>query len=81
MSVVAKTSAPAPAPTPAAEACPMPPKNPLNPQGIKPCCACPQTKADRDDCFLRYDPAEAPSKCASVLQKHIECMRSYGFEI
>ncbi|KAG8703968.1 hypothetical protein FRC11_010316 [Ceratobasidium sp. 423] len=75
MSVVAKVSAPA------AEACPMPSKNSLNPQGIKPCCACPETKSARDDCFLRYDPSEAPGKCADVLQKHIACMRSYGFDI
>ncbi|CEL54513.1 hypothetical protein RSOLAG1IB_07116 [Rhizoctonia solani AG-1 IB] len=75
MSVVAKTSAPA------AESCSIPPKNPLNPQGLKPCCACPQTKSERDDCFLRYDPSEAPSKCADVLQKHIACMRSYGFNV
>ncbi|OBZ75509.1 hypothetical protein A0H81_04884 [Grifola frondosa] len=33
--------------------------NPLNPKGLKPCCACPQTKSARDDCFLKYDSSEA----------------------
>ncbi|KAG8706076.1 hypothetical protein FRC08_001289 [Ceratobasidium sp. 394] len=64
-----------------AAACPVPAKNPLNPQGLKPCCACPETKSARDDCFLRYGPDEAPGKCADLLQKHIACMRSYGFNI
>ncbi|KAF8918828.1 hypothetical protein CPB85DRAFT_935461 [Mucidula mucida] len=39
-----------------------PKMNPLNPQGLKPCCACPQTKSVRDDCFLKNGP-EADDKC------------------
>ncbi|KAG8737550.1 hypothetical protein FRC10_008063 [Ceratobasidium sp. 414] len=91
MSAVAKS---APRDAVDAAACPMPAKNPLNPQGLKAyvcpklgdtadsnCCACPETKSARDDCFLRYDPGEAPGKCADLLQKHIACMRGYGFNI
>ncbi|KAF8810063.1 hypothetical protein BYT27DRAFT_7232011 [Phlegmacium glaucopus] len=72
-------------PSPPAEDKPYDPTNPkmnpLNPQGLKPCCACPQTKSVRDDCFLRYDPSEAEGKCRQELQNHIECMRSLGFKV
>ncbi|KJA15938.1 hypothetical protein HYPSUDRAFT_47874 [Hypholoma sublateritium FD-334 SS-4] len=58
-----------------------PKQNPLNPKGLKPCCACPQTKSARDDCFLRYDPDEAEGKCKQELSEHIACMRSLGFKV
>ncbi|KAJ3510207.1 hypothetical protein NLJ89_g4812 [Agrocybe chaxingu] len=58
-----------------------PKMNPLNPQGLKPCCACPQTKSARDDCFLKYDPSEAESKCKQELANHVACMRSLGFKV
>lgn len=45
------------------------------------CCACPQTKSARDDCFLRYDSAEATDKCKELVQAHIACMRGYGFKV
>ena len=45
------------------------------------CCACPQTKSVRDDCFLHYDPSEAEGKCSKELQNHIACMRSLGFKV
>ncbi|KAG7087398.1 hypothetical protein E1B28_013368 [Marasmius oreades] len=54
--------------------------NPLNPQGLKPCCACPQTKSARDDCFLRYGPT-AEEDCKELVQNHLTCMRSLGFKI
>ncbi|KAK7440262.1 hypothetical protein VKT23_017202 [Stygiomarasmius scandens] len=67
---------------------PVPPKydptnpkmNPLNPEGLKPCCACPQTKSARDDCFLKYG-SEADEKCRELVQNHIACMQSLGFKI
>ncbi|KAF4613636.1 hypothetical protein D9613_007663 [Agrocybe pediades] len=58
-----------------------PKMNPLNPKGLKPCCACPETKKARDDCFLRYDASEAEGKCKEELANHIACMRSLGFKV
>ncbi|KAL0579234.1 hypothetical protein V5O48_002796 [Marasmius crinis-equi] len=57
-----------------------PKMNPLNPEGLKPCCACPQTKSVRDDCFLKYGP-EADESCQELVQKHLACMRGLGFKI
>ncbi|KAI0300698.1 cytochrome C oxidase copper chaperone-domain-containing protein, partial [Multifurca ochricompacta] len=74
---------PAPAPPPAKVPYdPTDPKqNPLNPQGLKPCCACPQTKSARDDCFLKFDSSEADEKCKALVQGHLACMQSLGFKI
>ncbi|KAF5349514.1 hypothetical protein D9756_009025 [Leucocoprinus leucothites] len=47
-----------------------PKQNPLNPQGLKPCCACPQTKSARDDCFLKHGD-EATEKCKEVVENHL----------
>ncbi|KAI0956738.1 hypothetical protein AcW1_005347 [Taiwanofungus camphoratus] len=58
-----------------------PKQNPLNPEGLRPCCACPQTKSARDDCFLRNDSSEADEKCKVLVQQHIACMRGYGFKV
>jgi len=58
-----------------------PKQNPLNPQGLKPCCACPQTKSARDDCFLKFDGSEADEKCKELVQAHLTCMRDLGFKI
>jgi len=55
--------------------------NPLNPQGLKPCCACPEQKSARDDCFLKHDSSEADERCKELVQAHIACMRSYGFKV
>ncbi|KLO08071.1 COX17-domain-containing protein [Schizopora paradoxa] len=55
--------------------------NPLNPQGLKPCCACPETKSARDECFLKNSTGDADEKCHELVQKHLACMRSYGFNI
>ncbi|TIA91527.1 hypothetical protein E3P81_02015 [Wallemia ichthyophaga] len=63
-----------------------PKKNPLNPEGIKPCCACPQTKKARDECFL-FNGSNADSSngssdaCKGVLEAHQACMRSFGFPV
>lgn len=50
------------------------------------CCACPETKKARDDCFLKYgsnvdDDGESSAKCRDIVEKHRECMRSYGFNV
>ncbi|ORY25253.1 cytochrome C oxidase copper chaperone-domain-containing protein [Naematelia encephala] len=55
--------------------------NPLNPQGLKPCCACPETKSKRDDCFLKFPAEEATDQCKQLVQAHQACMRSYGFKV
>ncbi|PWN49325.1 hypothetical protein IE53DRAFT_151065 [Violaceomyces palustris] len=58
----------------------------LNPKGIKPCCACPETKAARDDCFFKFghsveEHGESAKKCEDLVRKHRECMASLGFKI
>ncbi|RDB24154.1 Cytochrome c oxidase copper chaperone [Hypsizygus marmoreus] len=58
-----------------------PKQNPLNPKGLKPCCACPQTKSARDDCFLKFEPSEANENCKEVVANHLACMRDLGFKI
>ncbi|KAM0792064.1 hypothetical protein ACM66B_004769 [Microbotryomycetes sp. NB124-2] len=60
--------------------------NPLNPQGLKPCCACPETKKARDDCFLKFgsnaDPgSDSQDKCKEIVEQHLKCMRSLGFNV
>jgi len=55
--------------------------NPLNPEGLKPCCACPSQKAARDACFLATEAGEADERCREVIQAHLACMRSYGFKV
>ncbi|KAJ9098591.1 hypothetical protein QFC21_004233 [Naganishia friedmannii] len=55
--------------------------NPLNPEGLKPCCACPATKSLRDDCFLKTNPDTAQEDCREFIEKHKECMRGYGFKV
>ncbi|KAL9931444.1 hypothetical protein V8E36_009730, partial [Tilletia maclaganii] len=66
---------------------PPPPKNKfvteLNPTGIKPCCACPETKSARDGCFLQhggYD-GDAEEKCKELVAAHRTCMAKLGFKV
>jgi cytochrome c oxidase assembly protein subunit 17 len=44
--------------------------DPLNPEGIKPCCACPITKQKRDDCFM--NSANGEVECSDLIQAHKE---------
>ncbi|KAK0523774.1 hypothetical protein OC842_006035 [Tilletia horrida] len=56
----------------------------LNPTGIKPCCACPETKSARDECFLRhggYDGEAAEEKCKDLVAAHRACMAKLGFKV
>ncbi|BGP13567.1 hypothetical protein JCM10213_008276 [Rhodosporidiobolus nylandii] len=60
--------------------------NPRNPEGEKPCCACPTTKKARDDCFLRFgsnadDGADSADKCRDIVAAHRACMRGLGFNV
>ncbi|KAE8216029.1 hypothetical protein CF319_g6090 [Tilletia indica] len=56
----------------------------LNPKGIKPCCACPDTKSVRDECFLKhggYDGEAAEEKCKNLVAAHRACMAKLGYQI
>ncbi|PWN25303.1 hypothetical protein BDZ90DRAFT_223444, partial [Jaminaea rosea] len=54
----------------------------LNPKGIKPCCACPETKMPRDDCFLKYGhDGDESWRCKDLVEEHRKCMASLGFKI
>jgi len=44
--------------------------DPLNPDGIKPCCACPVTKQKRDDCFMNSVNGEV--ECKDLVRAHKE---------
>jgi len=44
--------------------------DPQNPDGIKPCCACPITKQKRDDCFM--NSANGEVECKDLIQAHKE---------
>ena len=50
------------------------------------CCACPETKKRRDDCFLKFgsnvdDDAESAKNCRQIVEDHKQCMRSLGFNV
>ncbi|GAA5931837.1 copper metallochaperone COX17 [Sporobolomyces koalae] len=60
--------------------------NPLNPEGLKPCCACPETKKLRDDCFLKFgsnadDGSDSQDRCREIVENHKACMRKLGFNV
>ncbi|OWZ64371.1 hypothetical protein AYX14_03980 [Cryptococcus neoformans] len=55
--------------------------NPLNPNNLKPCCACPETKQARDDCFIKSAPGEGETNCRDFIEAHKACMRGYGFKV
>ena len=49
------------------------------------CCACPETKKLRDDCFLQHgsnaDNGESNQACKQIVENHLKCMRSLGFDM
>ncbi len=45
------------------------------------CCACPETKRARDECYMNTGSSEADEKCKELVAAHVKCMRGYGFEI
>lgn len=44
---------------------------------LKPCCACPETRAKRDDCIL----LNGEENCVDLIQAHKDCLRNLGFNI
>ena len=44
---------------------------------LKPCCACPDTRKLRDDCVFM----KGEENCHEFIEKHKECLRSYGFKV
>lgn len=44
------------------------------------CCACPETKSARDECFLR-EGVVADEKCKELVKAHVACMNALGFKI
>eukprot|EP01135_Chromosphaera_perkinsii_P004136 Nk52_evm43s270 gene=Nk52_evmTU43s270 len=49
----------------------------LNPENLKPCCVCPETKKPRDACIVEKGEAN----CQDLIEAHKVCMRSYGFKV
>ncbi|CAG8441101.1 2430_t:CDS:2 [Funneliformis caledonium] len=45
---------------------------------IRPCCACPETKRNRDQCIFETGDEE---KCKDLIEAHKACMRSFGFNV
>lgn len=45
---------------------------------IKPCCACPETKRNRDLCIFETGDEE---RCKDLIEAHKACMRSLGFNV
>ena len=45
---------------------------------IKPCCACPETKKNRDQCIFETGDEE---KCKDLIEAHKACMRGFGFNV
>ncbi|SCZ94998.1 BZ3500_MvSof-1268-A1-R1_Chr11-3g03532 [Microbotryum saponariae] len=56
-------------------------------EGLDPqCCACPETKKARDDCFLRFgsnvdEAGSSAQECEKIVEAHRRCMRSLGFNV
>jgi cytochrome c oxidase assembly protein subunit 17 len=46
----------------------------------KPCCACPETKKARDECFL-LSGDNAEIACKDLIEAHRKCMRQYGYNV
>lgn len=64
----------------AAAAPPAPKPAPIGADG-KPkriCCACPETKKARDECFIEKG---GESACADAIEAHKACLRKEGFDV
>ncbi|KAJ1814760.1 hypothetical protein LPJ75_002634 [Coemansia sp. RSA 2598] len=55
-------------------------KNPKNPDNLKPCCVCLETKKARDTCFFEKGD-EAEKKCHYLILAHRQCMEDLGFKV
>jgi len=49
----------------------------ISKEKLKPCCACPETRKQRDECLFKFDE----NYCKDLMKKHIECMKKEGFII
>eukprot|EP00051_Salpingoeca_urceolata_P016152 m.213250 g.213250 ORF g.213250 m.213250 type:complete len:72 (-) comp18602_c0_seq5:1103-1318(-) len=47
------------------------------PEGLKPCCACPETRKPRDQCIVE----NGEEACQDLIEAHKECMRNLGFKV
>jgi cytochrome c oxidase assembly protein subunit 17 len=45
---------------------------------LKPCCVCPITRKQRDECILREGNEES---CIQFIEAHKQCLRDLGFKI
>ncbi|KAJ2237619.1 hypothetical protein H4R99_002890 [Coemansia sp. RSA 1722] len=57
-----------------------PAANPKNPNNLKPCCVCLETKKARDSCFFEKGD-EAEKKCHYLVLAHRMCMEDLGFKV
>lgn len=46
---------------------------------MKPCCACPETRKERDDCVIKF--ADWEVRCADFIAAHNRCLREHGFAV
>ena len=46
---------------------------------VKPCCACPSTKSQRDECVLQFGQEDV--RCADLIAEHKKCMSAFGFKV
>jgi cytochrome c oxidase assembly protein subunit 17 len=46
-------------------------------EGLKICCACPETKKRRDECIIE----NGESACEKLIEAHKVCLRAAGFDI
>lgn len=44
---------------------------------LKACCACPETKKERDACIVE----RGEENCGDLIEAHKKCMREMGFNI
>lgn len=51
--------------------------NGVGKSGKRICCACPETKAKRDECVVTNGEAN----CAAAIEAHKQCLRADGFTI
>lgn len=47
------------------------------PPKCKACCACPETKRERDACIVE----KGQENCTELIEAHKKCMRDQGFNI
>ena len=53
------------------------PSSPAQNSDLKPCCACPETRKLRDDCVFM----KGEDNCIEFIEKHKDCLKSYGFKV